>query len=92
MLLIQCPILPIYVPNICAPLYPSLSQLYSYNFQDSTFIEHMPTKPAKAGVPHYIRDTFNKKLRQVFKGYLRYKTITSQNVPAKAQIKNFFIS
>ena len=27
-----------------------------------------------------------------FKGYLRYKTITSQNVPPKAQIKNFFIS
>ena len=27
-----------------------------------------------------------------FKGYLRYKTITSQNVPSKAQIKNFFIS
>ena len=24
-----------------------------------------------------------------FKGYLRYKTITSQNVPSKAQIKNF---
>ena len=23
------------------------------------------------------------------KGYLRYKTITSQNVPSKAQIKNF---
>ena len=27
-----------------------------------------------------------------FKGYLRYKTITSQNVSSKAQIKNFFIS
>ena len=26
-----------------------------------------------------------------FKGYL-YKTIMSQNVPSKAQIKNFFIS
>ena len=25
------------------------------------------------------------------KGYLHYKTITSQNVPSKAQIKNFFI-
>ena len=24
-------------------------------------------------------------------GYLRYKTITSQNEPPKAQIKNFFI-
>ena len=24
-----------------------------------------------------------------FKSYLRYKTITSQNVPSKAQIKNF---
>ena len=28
----------------------------------------------------------------LLKGYLRYKTITSQNVPAEAQIKNFFIS
>ena len=26
-----------------------------------------------------------------FKGYLRYETTTSQNVPSKAQIKNFFI-
>ena len=26
-----------------------------------------------------------------FKGYLHYKTITSQNVPSEAQIKNFFI-
>ena len=28
----------------------------------------------------------------MIKGYLRYKTIASQNVPSKAQIKNFFIS
>ena len=27
-----------------------------------------------------------------FKGYLRYKTITSQNVSSEAQVKNFFIS
>ena len=27
-----------------------------------------------------------------FKGYLRYKTIISQNVPSEAQIKNFVIS
>ena len=27
-----------------------------------------------------------------FKGYLCYKMTTSQNVPSKAQIKNFFIS
>ena len=26
----------------------------------------------------------------VFQGDLRYKTITSQNVPSKVQIKNFF--
>ena len=26
------------------------------------------------------------------KGYLRYKTIISQNVSSEAQIKNFFIS
>ena len=27
-----------------------------------------------------------------FKGYLRYKTTTFQNVPSEAQVKNFFIS
>ena len=26
------------------------------------------------------------------KGYLRYKTITSENVSSEAQIKNFFIA
>ena len=25
----------------------------------------------------------------IVKGYLRYKTVTSQNVPSEAQIKNF---
>ena len=28
---------------------------------------------------------------KVVQGYLRYNTITSQNVPSKAQINNFFI-
>ena len=28
----------------------------------------------------------------IFKGYLRYKTITSKNVSSEAQVKNFFIS
>ena len=28
----------------------------------------------------------------IVKGHLRYKTITSQNVPSEAQIQNFFIS
>ena len=28
----------------------------------------------------------------LLKGYLRYKTITSQNVPSKVQINNCFIS
>ena len=28
----------------------------------------------------------------VFKGYLRYKTITSQNMSSEEQIKKFFIS
>ena len=28
----------------------------------------------------------------IFKGYLRYKTITSRIVPSEAKIKNFFIS
>ena len=38
------------------------------------------------GVLLYIREDIP------FKGYLRYKTITSQNVSSEAQIKNFFIS
>ena len=29
---------------------------------------------------------------RVLKGYLHYKTITSQNASSEAQIKNFFIS
>ena len=33
----------------------------------------------------------NKKMK-VIKGYLRYKTVTSQNVSSEAKIKNFFIS
>ena len=28
----------------------------------------------------------------IVKDYVRYKTITSQNVPSKEQIKKFFIS
>ena len=28
----------------------------------------------------------------IFKGYLRFKTITSHNVSAEAQVKNFLIS
>ena len=34
----------------------------------------------------------DKKLTNLLKGYLRYKTITSQNVPSEVQVKNFFIS
>ena len=30
--------------------------------------------------------------QKMLKGYLRYKSITSQNVPFKAHMKNFFIS
>ena len=33
-----------------------------------------------------------KEQSRYLKGYLRYKTITSQNVSSEAQIKNFFIS
>ena len=31
-------------------------------------------------------------MNDIFKGYLRYKTITSQNVSSDAQVKKFFIS
>ena len=30
-------------------------------------------------------------VKKIFKGYLRYKTITSQNVSSEAQVKNFII-
>ena len=36
--------------------------------------------------------TQHENLSPAFKGYLRYKTITSQNVSSEAQIKNVFIS
>ena len=36
--------------------------------------------------------TFLENLITKLKGYLCYKTITSQNVSSEAQIKNFFIS
>ena len=39
----------------------------------------------------YIRNIPENKFCH-FKGYLRYKTITSQNVLSEAQVKNFFIS
>ena len=39
---------------------------------------------------HQIVQKF--KIVKKFKGYLRYKTITSPNVSYEAQIKNFFIS
>ena len=36
--------------------------------------------------------TFFPNIVSNLKGYLRYKTITSQNVSSEAQVKNFFIS
>ena len=43
-----------------------------------------------------LRNTlsFNKIISRIvtFKGYLRYKTLTSQNLSSEAQIKIFFIS
>ena len=43
----------------------------------------------KTGWHRVYRSTMKIK---ALKGYRRYKTITSQNAPSKAQIKNFFIS
>ena len=40
------------------------------------------------GFVFYTTYPFVKKL----KGYLHYKTITTQNVPYEAQVKNFFVS
>ena len=36
-------------------------------------------------------DGFVLERKSSFKGYLRYKMITSQNVSSEAQMKNFFI-
>ena len=51
------------------------------------FIE---TQKAKYGVKETFFCQIEKSL--YVKGYLCHKTITSQNVPSKAQIKNIFIS
>ena len=37
-------------------------------------------------------DVYSCFLRVSFKGYLRFKTITSENVLSEAQVKNFLIS
>ena len=40
---------------------------------------------------HYLQTTETpKKILKIVKGYLHYKTVTSQNVPSEAQVKNFF--
>ena len=41
---------------------------------------------------HFLGKSGPKNQNCQFKFYLRYKTITSQNVSSEAQIKNFFIS
>ena len=48
---------------------------------------------------HYMKDKLEKKYKfrttktqNLVKGYLRYKTVTSQNVSFEAQVKYFFIS
>ena len=38
-----------------------------------------------------LQSLVSTKRSHVLKAYLYYKTITSQNVPSEAQIKNFFI-
>ena len=44
------------------------------------FVGNLPTTCLSV-IDHFVK--------LALKGYLRYKTITSQNVPSKAQIKNF---
>ena len=57
--------------------------------------ENSKTNEAKK-FSYYFTDKLNlknvNKNIALVKGYLRYKTITSQNVLSEAQIKNFFIS
>ena len=52
----------------------------------------LPRHTASDKVLHDIRKFKKCKPYSTFKGYLRYKTITSQNVSSEAQVKNFFIS
>ena len=51
----------------------------------------LPRHTASDKVLHDIRKCKKCKPYSTFKGYLRYKTITSQNVSSEAQVNNFFI-
>ena len=44
------------------------------------------------GLSDFHKLTFTVLKQYYLKGYLRYKMITSQNVPSEAQVKNFFVS
>ena len=66
-----------------------------------TYINPLSVNPTKwsnklkqfvGNLPTTCLSVFDHFVKLALKGYLRYKTITSQNVPSKAQIKNFFIS
>ena len=49
------------------------------------------TQNGQTLLPTNCLSVFNYFVGLALKGYLRYKTITSQNVSSEAQIKNFFI-
>ena len=69
-------------------------------------IPEVVLKNCEPELSYILAELFNKCLKEscfpdcwkvlsvvpVFKGYLCYKMITSQNVPSKVQINNFFIS
>ena len=58
-----------------------------HNFLKSTFFPSTITEGNKLDPAIRNSTSFNS-----FKGYLRYKTITSQNMPSEAQVKNFLVS
>ena len=63
---------------------------FLFSRKDSS-VEVSLQKNKYAGKNNWFKD-MNLLKTELFKGYLRYKMITSQNVPFEAQIKNFFIS
>ena len=83
-----------FLSAICLP--PSSHNKFSAIIQGFHYCgmgERTPLKVFSFPPPRKIPPSrLTKAFQNSTKGYLRYKTITSQNVPPKAQIKNFFIS
>ena len=62
------------------------------NFKNTKILMKMGNKDKNQEYEAVSQPKFFLYGKNLFKGYLRYKTITSQNVSPEAQIKDFFIS